>query len=87
MQACVQAHLGLLLLLCKCSIKGLAGGRAFIEGEAGRIWDCQGRIGGLDGHSMPHLHWLCLQQCFDAEITQGVQGKSYLALLPESDSP
>ncbi len=63
--SCMQAHLGLLLLLCKCSIKGLAGGRAVIEGEAGRIWYCQGRIGGLNGHSMPHLHQLCLQQCSD----------------------
>ena len=55
------SHLSLPLLLGHCIIKGLAGGRAVLECEAGSIRHCQGCAGGLNGHSMPYLHWLCLQ--------------------------
>lgn len=54
-------HLSLPLLLGHCIVEGLAGGRAVLEGEAGSIRHRQGCAGGLNGHRMPHLHWLCLQ--------------------------
>lgn len=63
-QRCTQSwasHLSVPLLLGHCIVKGLAGGRAVLEGEAGSIRHCQGCAGGLNGHSLPHLHRLSLQ--------------------------
>lgn len=56
-----EADLSLLLLLSNCSIKGLARGGALMQGKARGIRNGQGRIGGLDGQGLPHLHWLSLQ--------------------------
>ena len=52
--------LSLLLFLGNCSIKGLAGGRTLVQSKAWGVRHSQGRIGGLNGQRLPHLHWLSL---------------------------
>ena len=56
-----ETDLSLLLFLRNCSVKGLAGGGTLMQGKARGIRYGQGRIGGLNGQRLPHLHWLSLQ--------------------------